>query len=584
MGRIRVRLLAWTLGVLAAGPGGLRLGAAGTPPPPKPLPPPAPKDLRLTPENAAWAEALAHYAWGVYLRAQGKNAESQAPAQFLAAIRANPNAAPALEALVAPWILHRDFRKIVRVLRPLAQEHPRATALQLVVAEALAAQKRLPEATALIERALRASRWSDPQLFRQLFVYYWQQKKFDKIETLLRRARRAASIRDRFVVLHANAVYWTARAHTPAAQKSRRLRRRCRKRALEWARKAAAALAPGVRPQDAVSLARIFISQHRPNQAAAILQRYSNFRPKIQDPAISLLLAGVLLDQKKNQDAIAVLDPLLRRPWLSPQAAVELGRLYIRADALDKAAVAYEKILAFRPNLTRLRLTLAYLYLQLKRPKRAIELVRAVKQPQAQIHYLLSHAYHDLHDLKKAGRELMLAADAARKARDKQFFSVDYYLYSATLLEEMGLTDRAIEEAEKALKLSPDDPTCLNFVGYVLADHNRELPRAERLIRRALDQAPRDVAFLDSLAWVLYRHRTLEALGVMNHCLELAGANIDPIIFEHAGDINRAAGYPIMARRYWWGALEAGPDPADRPRIRKKLQQAVSSAAPGPPS
>src|SRR6202007_2084352 len=44
----------------------------------------------------------------------------------------------------------------------------------------------------------------------------------------------------------------------------------------------------------------------------------------------------------------------------------------------------------------------------------------------------------------------------------------------------------AIESAERALELAPDDPEMLNMVGYLLADNNMELDRAQNYIARAL--------------------------------------------------------------------------------------------------
>ena len=55
---------------------------------------------------------------------------------------------------------------------------------------------------------------------------------------------------------------------------------------------------------------------------------------------------------------------------------------------------------------------------------------------------------------------------------------------------------------EKLLTQRPDDPVLTNALGYTLADHNLELPRAESLIERALAVTPDSPAILDSLGWV----------------------------------------------------------------------------------
>ena len=45
----------------------------------------------------------------------------------------------------------------------------------------------------------------------------------------------------------------------------------------------------------------------------------------------------------------------------------------------------------------------------------------------------------------------------------------------------------------------------MNALGYTLADHSRELPRARKLIERAYAAAPKNAAIMDSLGWVLFR-------------------------------------------------------------------------------
>lgn len=51
----------------------------------------------------------------------------------------------------------------------------------------------------------------------------------------------------------------------------------------------------------------------------------------------------------------------------------------------------------------------------------------------------------------------------------------------------------------------PDNAQALNYVGYTLADDNRDLPRALDLLNRAVELSPETDYMLDSLAWVHYR-------------------------------------------------------------------------------
>ena len=67
----------------------------------------------------------------------------------------------------------------------------------------------------------------------------------------------------------------------------------------------------------------------------------------------------------------------------------------------------------------------------------------------------------------------------------------------------------------------PLDAGITNALGYTLADHKRELPRAEQLIREALSAQPDNPALLDSLGWVLYRRGQFAARSRLERAFRL---------------------------------------------------------------
>jgi tetratricopeptide (TPR) repeat protein len=261
-----------------------------------------------------------------------------------------------------------------------------------------------------------------------------------------------------------------------------------------------------------------------------------------------------------------------------PQVALEMGRYYLEVDETEKATLAYERALTIEPNLSRLRLTLGYLYLRQGHPERTIEVVQPMPDLPAEKHLLLSHAYREQRKLDQAAREVALAEEAALKAKDERFFGPSFYLFYATLCEDLGYVDRALEKVAKALELTPRDPVCTNFMGYVLADHNRDLDKAEAWVALALSEDPDNVAYIDSLAWVYFRQGRLQlALNEINRCLRLGGREEDAVILDHAGDIYWANGLRLLARRFWWEALALGMEKeSEMARLREKLQQSES--------
>ena len=135
--------------------------------------------------------------------------------------------------------------------------------------------------------------------------------------------------------------------------------------------------------------------------------------------------------------------------------------------------------------------------------------------------------------------------------------------------ERAGNVDGAVSAGRDALKLAPDWPPALNFVGYVLADHDRELPEARRLIERALDKDPDNGAYVDSYGWVLYRQGDLEAArSHLERAVRLTDG--DPVVREHLGDVYRDLKLPDLAREQY--KLSAASDGENAKRVGDKLK------------
>jgi tetratricopeptide (TPR) repeat protein len=81
----------------------------------------------------------------------------------------------------------------------------------------------------------------------------------------------------------------------------------------------------------------------------------------------------------------------------------------------------------------------------------------------------------------------------------------------------------AIELYEKTLEIDSDNATALNSMGYILADTGKDVMRALRLCRRAVDSKPQSAAYLDSLGWAYYKSgELLEARTWLRRALDIA--------------------------------------------------------------
>jgi len=137
--------------------------------------------------------------------------------------------------------------------------------------------------------------------------------------------------------------------------------------------------------------------------------------------------------------------------------------------------------------------------------------------------------------------------------------------------ERMHAWAAADADAREALKLSPDQPSALNFLGFSWAEQNRNLLEARQMIQRALQQRPNDGAIVDSLGWVLLRlGDTKRAVQLLEQAAELVPA--DPTITGHLGDAYWQAGRHVEAADQWRQALILKPDADEQARIEGRLR------------
>jgi len=133
--------------------------------------------------------------------------------------------------------------------------------------------------------------------------------------------------------------------------------------------------------------------------------------------------------------------------------------------------------------------------------------------------------------------------------------------------EQLGNIDGAVSAARDVLARDPDDASVLNFLGYLYADHARNLADAEDLVRRALAQEPDNGAYVDSMGWVYYRMGRLpEARAQLERAVRLTRG--DPVVREHLGDVYKDLRLFELAREQYRQSLAADRGNA---RVRAKL-------------
>lgn len=151
--------------------------------------------------------------------------------------------------------------------------------------------------------------------------------------------------------------------------------------------------------------------------------------------------------------------------------------------------------------------------------------------------------------------------------------------YARAVSEEQSKHwDAAENDLQHALKLSPEQPQVLNYLGYSWVDQNRRLPEALAMLEKARALSPYDGYIVDSVGWAYYRlGRYPEAAKTLEAAVLLVPA--DPTINDHLGDAYWRVGRRLDAQFQWNHALAFDPDKDEKSQIEKKLADGLPDSS-----
>ena len=145
------------------------------------------------------------------------------------------------------------------------------------------------------------------------------------------------------------------------------------------------------------------------------------------------------------------------------------------------------------------------------------------------------------------------------------------YFARGASYERLRQWEKAELDLEQALKLDPDNPSLLNYLGYMWLDADMNLDKAFAYISKAALLKPSDGAVIDSLGWAYFKKgEYTRALLYLERAAELIPT--DATVMEHLGDVHSKLGNSEKAQQYWekaWSLEPAGQ--FDQARLAKKL-------------
>lgn len=190
-----------------------------------------------------------------------------------------------------------------------------------------------------------------------------------------------------------------------------------------------------------------------------------------------------------------------------------------------------------------------------------------------------SEAWIALGDTYRASDKFDQAVDAYNHAEKTiaHLSKRDWPLFYARAMakEKLKLLDESEADIQTALKLSPEQPELLNYLGYSWVDRGRNIPQALIMLEKARSLRPYDGYIVDSVGWAYYRlGRYEEAAKTLESAVLLVPG--DPTINEHLGDALWRAGKHIDARFQWSHALTFADEDTDKAALERKLKQGLS--------
>jgi tetratricopeptide (TPR) repeat protein len=135
---------------------------------------------------------------------------------------------------------------------------------------------------------------------------------------------------------------------------------------------------------------------------------------------------------------------------------------------------------------------------------------------------------------------------------------------------EMGKIDSAVGDFHRLLQIKPNDVDAANALGFTLADANRDLPEAEKLISVARAAKPDDPSIADSWGWLQYRLGHLDQAAEVLRAAWQSGKDAD--VGVHLGEVLWKAGQHEQAQHIFDEVRRIDPHNVNLQETIKRLQ------------
>jgi tetratricopeptide (TPR) repeat protein len=319
-------------------------------------------------------------------------------------------------------------------------------------------------------------------------------------------------------------------------------------------------------PQDAAfARARARVSQHRPAPAL----------PTIKEGAAEALIAPAvfMMAQHQGDSGLGYLRLALRLDPNLDEAWVLVGDAMTNAGDPDSAREAYGHVKAGSDQYAVARGDLALALQKAGDKEGALNMARETMKADPKDSRLLT-LYADLLSEDDRYDEAAATLNKAIEAEGEANAGWTLFYLRGASEERAGKWPAAEADLKRSLKLKPDEPEVMNYLGYAWVDRGEHLPEAVALLEKAEALQPDSGAIVDSLGWARYRtHDYASAIIDLERAIQLDPS--DPEVNDHLGDVYWRVGRKLEAQYQWRRVLSLNPDAKIRAGAERKLKEGL---------
>ena len=313
----------------------------------------------------------------------------------------------------------------------------------------------------------------------------------------------------------------------------------------------------------AVELVDVYIANGRLEDASAIArswaatQRRSDGGVRVWGSLLSSLLADSLVANLYLDQTQLLLDQAMREYAWSVPIVTLVGSVALTVKDVNRAIVAFDVAAELVQQRAEPLLQIGAVYLTTGYPQEAISFLqhwqpKYARDPRFLV--MIADCYTVLPDERQA-------VTYYRASLDIDPMIIEAWMQLGGLYDVLGEQDSSDAAYENVLALDPLNMVANNNLSYSLAVRGIRLERARDLAWTALQQNPRNAAYLDTYAWVLFRLGHLDRARSYIEQAIVHGGNATH--FAHLGDILEGLGDIDGAIRAWEEALALDPELLD---------------------